>query len=96
MADFSRLTAARDKLNADIAALVSAGSVAQSTVDALADEVTSTDADVVSASAPPPPPPPGPLDFSAFNAAVAAFVADTKLTQAQVDAQTAAVTAATV
>lgn len=94
MADVIKLIAARDKLNADIGTLLGASAVSQASVDSLTAEVTQVDTDVltaISGSAPPPA-----LDFSAFNAASAAFVADTKLTQAQVDAATAALVAATV
>ena len=99
MADFSNLTAARDKLNADIGALVAAGTVPQATVDSLTAELTKTDTDVVAAGTPPPPPPPPPpptVDFSKFALAATNFEADTNLTQAQVDAATAALVAATV
>jgi len=97
MADFSNLTAARDKLNADIGALVAAGTVPQATVDSLTAEITQTDTDVVAAGTPPPPPPPPPtVDFSKFALAATNFEADTNLTQAQVDAATAALVAATV
>lgn len=99
MANFSNLTAARDKLNADIGVLVAAGTVPQATVDALTTEVTQTDTDVVAAGTPPPPPPPPPpptVDFSKFALAATNFQADTNLTQDQVDAATAALVAATV
>jgi hypothetical protein len=97
--DTSALTAARDKLNADIGTLLAGSTADQATIDKLTSEVSAVDADVVTALTPPPPPPPPPplpLDFTAFNAAASAFAADTKLTQAQIDAATAALVAATV
>lgn len=95
--DTSALTAARDKLNADIGTLLAGSTADQATIDKLASEVSAVDADVITAlTPPPPPPPPPPLDFTAFDAAVSAFTADAKLTQAQIDTATAALVAATV
>lgn len=94
MADFSNLTQKRDKLNADVSALISAGTVSQSTVDALSSEFDQVDADVLAATTPNPPP--VPLDFGAFDAAVVAFKADANLKQADVDALTGAIKTATV
>lgn len=93
MADTSKLTAARDALNADIGTLVSSANVTQAQVDSLTAEVSSVDGDVKAVINTPPP---VPLDFTAFDAAVAAFKADSKLTQANVDALTQAITTATV
>lgn len=95
MADKSKLVSARDKLNADIGILLNASSVTQDQVDSLTAEVTSVDSDV-QALINTPPPPPVPLDFSAFDAAVAAFKGDTNLAQANVDAATQALIDATV
>lgn len=89
--DFTALTAARDKLNADIGTLVAAGSAPQATIDALTADVVSADTAVVAASTPPPA-----LDFSKFDAAVTAFKADAKLNQNDIDVATGAIVAATV
>lgn len=91
MADFKKLTDARDKLNADIGVLVNAGTVSQDKVDALAAEVLQTDTDVLAATGGNP----VPLDYTAFDAAVAALKADVNTTQAAIDVATGAIQAST-
>lgn len=89
--DTTKLVAARDALNADIGKLLAITTVDQATIDILTTEVTAADTDVVKALGPPPT-----LDFTKFDAAVVAFKADAKLTQAAIDVATGAVVAATI
>lgn len=81
MADTSKLVAIRAKLNTDIDALIAAGNPDQATIDNLTSEATVLDNDVVTATAPPP----AKLDFTVFDANVAAFKADSNLSQQDVD-----------
>lgn len=87
--DTTALVAARDKLNADIGKLLAASSVDQASIDKITGEVTAVDADVVVLVTP------VTLDFTAFDAAVAAFKADAKTIQAAIDVATGAIQAAT-
>lgn len=80
--DVSQLTLQRDSLNAHLATLIAKGTVNQSQIDNITAELIATDADVVAAIGNTNP---APLDFSAFDAAVAAF--KTRVTaQSSIDA----------
>ena len=85
MNKFTNLLAALASLTSHVTALQAASTPTDVTIATLTDAVNTVDTEVVAATQPIGPGPTG-VDFTAFDAAVAAFKADSKLSQADVDA----------